>query len=312
MAEKKAVVLVSEGLDSLLTLLILKNQGIEPIALKLITPFFGWKYKKEQEAFKKKLEALGVSEVKVIDITEEFLEVLKKPRYGYGSYANPCIDCKILMLKKAREVLSETGASFIATGEVLGQRPMSQNKASLELIEKRAGVEGLVLRPLSAKLLAPTEVEKKGLVNREALFDIYGRRRVRQIELARKLGLKEIPSPSGGCLLTDPQIGERVLTVIKEKRPLTPLTCEILTFGRHFFEEGLWVVLGRNQEENQRLFELTKDEFVCYSLNFPAPCLVVVEGEPPEEYLKSLLLKYSKKARQALEKGEEVVLEKLN
>ncbi len=306
---KKAVVLVSEGLDSLLTLLILQAQDIELVALRLTTPFFPLK---DESSFRSKLLSLGVKKVKILDITEEFLSVLKAPSYGYGSYANPCIDCKILMLKKAKEVLLEEGASFIATGEVLGQRPMSQNKASLELIEKRANVSGLVLRPLSAKLLAPTEPEKNGLVNREALFDIYGRRRTRQLELAKKLGLKEIPSPSGGCLLTDPQIGERVLTVIKEKKPLTLKTAELLTFGRHFFEEGLWVMLGRNQEENKRLFELVSGEYPCYTLNYPAPYLVVVEGTPPEEYLKSLLLKYSKKARQALEKGEEVVLEKLN
>jgi tRNA U34 2-thiouridine synthase MnmA/TrmU len=312
MREKKAVVLVSEGLDSLLTLLLLKKQGIEVLAVKFITPFFGWQYKKEPEIFKKKLEEFGVKEVKILDITEEFLEVLKAPKYGYGSYANPCIDCKVLMLKKAHQLLKEAKASFIATGEVLGQRPMSQNKASIELIEKKAGVCGLVLRPLSAKLFAPTEAEKKGLVSREELFDIYGRRRVRQFELAKKLGLKEIPSPSGGCLLTDPQIGSRVLGVIKEKRPLTPLTCELLTFGRHFFEEGLWVVLGRNQEENKRLFELVSTEYPCYSLNYPAPSLAVIEGTPPENYLKSLLLKYSKKARTALERGEEVKLERLN
>ncbi len=302
----KAILLFSDGLDSLLAGLMLKKQGIEVIPLKLITPFFGWTYKKHPEKFFEKIKSLGFKEGYLQDITQRFLSVLKKPRYGYGSYANPCIDCKILMLKCAKEFMDKTGADFIATGEVVGQRPMSQNKPALELIEKQAEVSGKVLRPLSAKLLPPTLPEIKGLVNREELLDIKGRKRNLQIELAKNFGIKEIPPVSGGCLLTDPQIGSRVLRVLKENRPLTPVTAEILTLGRHFFEENLWIVLGRHQEENLHLENLASGNYRIFKLNFPSPTAILIQGNPPIDYIKNLLMRYSKKARQALERGEMV------
>jgi len=303
---RKAVLLFSDGLDSMLAGLILRKQGISIIALRLITPFFGWKYKNSPEKFYQKVKELGFEKGILIDITTEFLEVLKSPKYGYGSYANPCIDCKILMLKKAYQVMKEEQADFIATGEVLGQRPMSQNKNSLELIEKRAGVEGKVLRPLSALYLKPTEAEEKGLVDRNKLFAIRGRKRTEQLKLAKDFGIKDIPSPSGGCLLTDPQIGSRVLKVLKEKRPLNPKTCEFLTFGRHIMEEGLWIVLGRNQEENKRLETLAGSEFLKFRLDVPSPTAVVLQGNPPIEFVEELLIKYSKKAREAIKQGRQV------
>ncbi len=307
----KTILLFSNGLDSLLTGIFLKKLNIEVIALRLITPFFGWKYKEKPEEFYEKVRSLEFEEGILMDVTEEFLEVLKKPEYGYGNYANPCVDCKILMLKKAKELMKKLKADFISTGEVVGQRPMSQSKNAIELIEKKAGVKGLVLRPLCAKFLPPTQAELNGLVNREALLAIRGRKRNIQLELAKKWGLKEIPTPSGGCLLNDPQIGTRVLKILKEKRPLNYKTAQFLTLGRHFFEDDWWIVLGRNQEENKKIEKIADKDFLLYTLNVPAPTAVVVQGDPTQDFLKNLLLKYSKKARQKLKQGEEIKCIKL-
>ncbi|MDF2953762.1 MAG: tRNA U34 2-thiouridine synthase MnmA/TrmU [Thermodesulfobacterium sp.] len=303
-----AILLFSEGLDSHLAGLILEEQGIKIVAVKFVTPFFGWKYKENPESFYEKVKALGFDEGLLVDVTEEYIEVLKKPEHGYGDYANPCVDCKIFMLKKAKKLMEELKADFIATGEVLGQRPMSQNKNALELIERKAGVKGILLRPLSAKLLAATEPEKKGIIDREKLFDIFGRKRNAQFELAKKFKLKEIPTPSGGCLLTDPQIGGRVLKVIKERRTLNYETSQLLVIGRHFLEEGLWIVLGRNKEENEKIRRIVQNKYRTYTLNIPAPTAVIVEGNPPEEFIKKLLIKYSKKAKEKISKGEDVFL----
>lgn len=304
----KALLLFSEGLDSTLAGLILKREGIKVIALRFITPFFGWKYKKSPDNFFNKCKTLSFDEALIIDITEEYLEILKRPIYGYGDYANPCLDCKIFFLKKAKFLMKELGADFIATGEVLGQRPMSQNRLALEKIEREAGVEGILLRPLSAKLLKETEPEKKGLINRNHLYSHRGRQRKFQLELAKIFNLKDIPTPAGGCLLTDPVIGCRTLKVLKEKRLLTPLTVELLTFGRHYFGENLWVVLGRNEEENKRLMELAKGTFSLYTLNEPSPVLSLLEGKEDLNFIKNLLIKYSKKTQKKLKLGEQIEL----
>lgn len=307
----RAILLFSEGLDSTLSGLILKREGIEVIAVCLTTPFTGWKYKRNSQAFEEKIKSLGFDRGLVIDVTEEYLEILKTPKHGYGAYANPCIDCKILFLKKAKALMERFSADFIVTGDVLGQRPMSQKKITLELIEKEAGVSGLILRPLSARLLKETEPEKKGLIKREKLFAHRGRSRLFQFELAKEFGLKEIPTPAGGCLLTDPVIGSRVLKALKEKRTLTPLTLELLTLGRHHFEGEIWAVLGRNKEENKKIKEIVGQTYPLYTLNEPSPFLAVIEGNPSEGYVKELLIKYSKRAKKNLEEGGEIELIKL-
>lgn len=307
----KAILLFSEGLDSLLAGLLLKEQNIKVIPVKFITPFFGWKYKKNPEIFYQKLKNYRFEDGVIYDITEEFIEILKHPKYGFGNVANPCIDCKILMLKKAKDLMQEFQADFVATGEVLGQRPMSQNKQALELIEKESGLTGLLLRPLSAKLLSPTIPEKQNLVKRENLLDIRGRQRKIQLELAKKFNLQEIPTPAGGCLLTDPQIGGRVLRILKEKRSFNYKICELTVMGRHFMEEGLWIVLGRDQQENERIKEIAKNLFPLYTLSVSSPLAAVIEGNPSLDYIKTLLLRYSPKAKKILEKGEKVECIKL-
>lgn len=307
----RAILLFSDGLDSLLAGLLLKEQKVEVVPVKFITPFFGWKYKKEPELFYQKIRRYGFEEGMICDITESFIEVLKNPKYGFGEVANPCIDCKILMLKKAKDLLNTLKADFVATGEVLGQRPMSQNKRALEIIEKESGLKGLLLRPLSAKLLSPTLPEKQDMVKREKLLDLRGKQRKPQLELAKKFNLEEIPTPAGGCLLTDLQIGGRVLKVIKEKRRLDLKTCELLVMGKHFMEERLWIVLGRDQRENEKIKEIVQDLFPLYTLSVSSPLASVIEGDPPLDYIKTLLIKYSPKARKLIEQGETVACIKL-
>ncbi len=307
----KALLLFSGGLDSILAGKILKEQGIHITAIKYITPFFGWELKKNPENFYKKIEELGFDEGKIVDITAEYLELLKKPRYGYGSHANPCIDCKIFMINKTFQLLNECKADFIATGEVLGQRPMSQNRNALVLIKKNTESEDLLLRPLSAKLLFPSKPEREGLVDRNKLLSISGRSRHEQLALAEKYEIRDIPSPAGGCLLTDPVIGNRVLEILKNNLPLDNVTAELLTLGRHHIAEGTWIVLGRNYEENKKLFEIASSHYTIYCLSEPSPLGIIISGDNSREKLFELLLKYSKKAKLAAENGKEIKMQKV-
>ncbi len=304
----RAILLFSDGLDSTLAGLLLRQQGIEVIAVRFITPFFGWHIKDNPTRFKTKIKELGFSEGIIRDITEDFLEILKKPKHGYGCLANPCIDCKILMLKLAKEMLPEVSADFLATGEVLGERPMSQNRQALEVIEKESTTKGILLRPLSAKLLPETEVEKRGLVDRNRLLAIKGRKRTEQLRLAKEYGLKEIPTPAGGCLLTDPVIGQRTLEILKKGFPLSADTAKLLVLGRHYIEENLWLVLGRNEEENKKIIAIAKGKFPLFTLNEPAPVLALISGEVEEAKLFEVLVSRSKKAQLALSEGKEVNL----
>jgi len=200
----KALALLSGGLDSSLAVEIISNLGIEVVAVNFVTPFCLCDGKrgcrKKSVLISKRLNI----DLKIFNIAEDFLEVLKKPRYGYGKNLNPCIDCRILMLRKAKEIMNELGASFIITGEVLGQRPMSQNRKAMEIIEKASGLEGLIVRPLCAKLLPASIPEREGWINRDDLLNITGRSRKKQFELVRKFNISDHACPAGGCLLTDP------------------------------------------------------------------------------------------------------------
>jgi tRNA U34 2-thiouridine synthase MnmA/TrmU len=187
---------------------------------------------------------------------QDFLDLLVDPPHGYGSQINICIDCRILMFRKARELGEKIGADFYVTGEVLGQRPFSQRMRAMRLIEREAGLGGKILRPLSAKLLPATDVEKEGAVDRESLYAIKGRRRLPQMELAEELGVYDYPCPSGGCLLTDPQFARRLRDYLKnEGRPVLE-EMVFLRIGRHFRVDGARVIVGRNEGENNRLQSL--------------------------------------------------------
>ncbi|MBC7106165.1 MAG: tRNA 4-thiouridine(8) synthase ThiI, partial [Firmicutes bacterium] len=237
----KALALLSGGLDSMLAAKLIQEQGIEVIGVAFTSPFFG------PEKARRAAEWLGIP-LHVIDITEDLIPILIRPKYGYGRNMNPCIDCHTLMVRKAGELMEELGASFIVTGEVLGERPKSQNAAALRIVARDSGMEGYLLRPLSAKLLPPTVPEEKGWVDRERLMGIQGRSRKPQMALAEKYGLKEYPSPAGGCLLTDPGLSRRLKGLLAEKPVPEPKDLELLKYGRHFKSpEGARIVVARTK-----------------------------------------------------------------
>jgi tRNA U34 2-thiouridine synthase MnmA/TrmU len=257
----KAIVLISGGLDSILAAGVIKGQGVEVIPLNFKIPFCHRSKRSAQEEGAAAVlvrDVLGVDLLSV-DISGDYLELLKKPRYGFGANMNPCIDCKILMLKKARGLMDALGASFLVTGEVLGQRPMSQHRRALEAIEKDSGTAGLLLRPLSAKFMPETLPEKNGWVRRDELLDFSGRGRSRQFELAAKLGIKDFAWPGGGCLLTDPQFAKRLKELMRRGELKLP-DIELLKLGRHFrISDKTKLVVGRNEEENILLEKLAKE-----------------------------------------------------
>ena len=268
----KAVALFSGGLDSILAVKLIQEQGIEVKGVNFKTPFFSL-----DEAFviAKDLDI----NLEIIDITEELLKILKKPKYGFGKNMNPCIDCHALMFKKAGEYMNKIGASFILSGEVLGERPMSQNRNSLNIIERESGFEGRILRPLSALLLAETIPEKEGLVDRNKLLDISGRSRRRQMELATKMGIKNYPSPAGGCKLTESAFSKRLRDLfIQESFSLEEI--ELLKLGRHFrLSKDIKLVVGRNKEENEQLQSFFQDgDFLFKAKNLKGPVSLLKKG----------------------------------
>ncbi|MFA5085916.1 MAG: 7-cyano-7-deazaguanine synthase, partial [Candidatus Omnitrophota bacterium] len=230
---KKAIVLLSGGLDSILAAKLMLEQGVEVLAVNFSAKLCMCGCKKTGEsAAEASAKMLGIT-LKTIDITNDFIEIVKNPRHGHGANVNPCIDCKIYMLKYARKMMADTGASFLVTGEVLGERPMSQRMDALNLIEKSAGVRGLLLRPLTAKNMEPTKPELEGVVDREKLLDIRGRSRKPQMALAKEFGITDYPNPAGGCLLTDPEFAKRVKDAIKHDEFNTG-NLALLSVGRHF------------------------------------------------------------------------------
>lgn len=270
----RALALYSGGLDSTLAIKIIARQGIEVIALHFLTPFSKCEKEHIEKLSKKVKEQLG-AEIKIISLAEEFLEIVKHPQFGYGKNLNPCIDCKILMLKQAKQLMPELGASFIVTGEVLGQRPKSQHKDTLRLIEKQAGLEGLLLRPLSAKLLPVTLAENKGWVKREELFDFNGRARNPQMKLAEKLGIKDYAWPAGGCPLTIPSFCGRIKDLLEHGE----LTCDnvwLLKFGRHFrLSPAFKLVVGKDEKQNLELLKLAKGRDILFEpKELPGPTAI--------------------------------------
>ncbi len=200
----KAIGLLSGGLDSTLAVKIIIEQGIEVIALNFMSPFCACTAKSagcKSEAMKVS-KAFGI-QIKPVFLGEEYLEMIKNPKHGYGRALNPCVDCRIMMFKKAGQFMKESGASFVFTGEVLGQRPMSQRKDTMRIIEKESGLEGLIVRPLCARLLPETIPEKEGIVDRNQLLRIQGRSRKEQIKMAENLQIQDYPCSAGGCLLTE-------------------------------------------------------------------------------------------------------------
>jgi tRNA U34 2-thiouridine synthase MnmA/TrmU len=296
MKKLRAIVLFSGGLDSILAAKILMEQGIEVFPVFFKSYFFG------PEIAQKSAKENGLK-LKVIDFSKEHLKIVKKPNFGYGSSMNPCLDCHILMLKKAKELMKKKKFDFVATGEVLWERPMTQNKKALELVEKESSLSGYLLRPLSAKLLKETILEKKGLIDREKLLDIQGRSRRRQIELAKKFKIKFYPTPSGGCLLTDPEFGKRLKELLKNYPKFDGNDVELLKLGRHFWERKAKIVVGRNHQENLKIKKLAQKKDILIEMkNYPGPTTLIRSygGKISKEILekaKNLTKFYSKKAR---------------
>lgn len=255
---RKTLALLSGGLDSSLAVKMIMDQGILVEAISFISPFHPCGDADSCAAFSA-ASALGVK-LKLISLGEEYFEVVRNPRYGYGKNLNPCIDCRVFMLRKAKEYADEIHADFIITGEVLDQRPKSQHLKALVLIEREAGLEGRLLRPLSARLLPETEVERKGWVKRDLLLDLQGRTRRRQIDLAESLGIKGYPSPAGGCLLTEQVFCSRLKDLLEYTGTLSLRSVSLLKVGRHFRLGRNKIIVGRNREENQRLIALKRPE----------------------------------------------------
>lgn len=258
----KAIILLSGGLDSTIAAELMSREALELFAVNFKTPFCLCDRRSSSlgcgSNARKVADALGI-ELKIINATRDFLEVLKKPEHGYGANMNPCIDCRILFFRKSKELMEEIGASFIITGEVLGQRPMSQFRRQMDLIEKEAGLDGLVVRPLSAKLLPATIPEKMGWLSRERLLDIEGRSRKPQIALAKDLGINDYPCAAGGCLLTDPEFAKKIKDLI-EHDELDMSNIDLLKVGRYFrLSEDAKVIVGRNESENKMLTTLARN-----------------------------------------------------
>ncbi len=252
MMNKKGLILLSGGLDSTLAARVMLEQGIELEAINFSLTFHttaGWA--------KKVAERLGIK-YRSIDITKDYLDILKNPKHGYGKNINPCIDCRIYMLKKAKVLMGEIGASFVVTGEVLGERPMSQHNRAINVIEKESGLKGLIVRPLSAKLLEPSIPEQEGVVDREKLLDIQGRSRKPQMSLADKYKIGDYPAPAGGCLLTDENFTNRLKDLMANDK-FTIENIELLKLGRHFrIGKKLKFIVGRNEAENKTILEMAK------------------------------------------------------
>lgn len=289
----KALVLFSGGLDSMLSALILRERGIKVIPVCFFSYFFNCDKASsaaEEAGFKLKKE----------DFSKEQLKIVKNPRYGRGSGMNPCVDCHLLMLKKAGRIMKEQGCDFVVTGEVLGQRPFSQNKGALELMERKAGLKGMIVRPLSLKLLPKTIPEKKGLIQREWFYDIKGRSRKPQLALAGKFKIKNIPTPAGGCILTDPVFSQRLKKLFELKKSFSGSDVDLIKSGRVFFVGNLLAVVARNEAECKELLKKRKrGDLVLEPGSFPGPTVLVrkIKKSSRDEMIDcgtELLLRYTK------------------
>lgn len=269
---------------------LVRAQGIEVLGLFFDTPFFP-----PQKAIKS-AKAINLP-IKIIDITERHLEVVKNPKYGYGKNMNPCIDCHSLMLRKAGEMLKEEEAEFIITGEVLGERPMSQNRKALFIVASESGFQRLILRPLSAKRLPITIPEEKGWVKRDDLMGFSGRTRKPQMGLAEKFNIKEYPSPAGGCLLTDVVFSRRLQDLVSSQPHFELSEIELLKLGRHFrIGPHTKLIVGRNKGENQLIQSLSKDkDLLLLTVSIPGPTVLASGDLSPEfeELALSITVSYS-------------------
>lgn len=303
----KGLVLLSGGLDSALAVKLIQEQGIEVQAVNFTSPFC--LCGKGGCGATGLAKQLGIS-LRIISLGEEYLELLRKPQHGFGKNMNPCIDCRIFMLKKAKVYAQEIGASFLFTGEVLHQRPMSQNRGALSMIEKESGLEGKILRPLSAKLLPETEAEKKGLIDRDRLLDVRGRSRKRQIQLAQQWNLKGHSCPAGGCLLTYKEFALKVKDLMNHKKDVGTRDINLLKIGRHFRLGENKIIVGRNERENEHLRNTKAVDDYAFEVPHCGSPVTLLQGPKTREAIISaaaLTLRYSDKQRGLVKYGEDVM-----
>ncbi len=292
----KAIALLSGGLDSMLAAKIVKDAGIEVLGLHLFSPFGC------RDEVQKAAKALDIK-LLVKDKGEAYLELVGNPKYGYGKAMNPCIDCRIYMFQMAEVVMEQEGAEFIVTGEVLGQRPMSQQRTSMELIDRKSGIEDRILRPLSAHHFEPTLPEREGWIKREDLFAISGRQRKEQLALVEKYGITEYSAPGGGCLLTETSFAGRLKDFYKHEHHTNSderrVHSELLRFGRHFrISDKTKVIVARDEKENEELesrwTQANAAFFFPVAHNGPSAVLLGDCGEPEKNLVGELIARYSK------------------
>ena len=291
----KAIALFSGGLDSTLAMKLIIDQGIDVLAININTGFGSTKDRREH--MQNMCDQVG-AEFKIIDIQNEYLQdVLFDPKHGYGKHFNPCIDCHAKMFAVAKRIMEAEGASFLISGEVMGQRPMSQNKDALQTVLNESNCDGLLLRPMSAKKLAPTIAELNGWVDREKLEGITGRSRERQLELAREIGLEDFESPGGGCLLTDDNFGKKMFDFIKYDT-FEVKDIPVMKYGRHFrLKDGAKFVVGRNKEENEHLQSIDNDKYYhLKTVGIPGPHGLLSKNATQEEkeFAAKAMLTYTK------------------
>jgi tRNA-specific 2-thiouridylase len=297
--QRKAIALFSGGLDSTLAIRLMQVQGVHVEAIHFTSPFFGvspdsdcGKYDARRAA-----EMIGVP-LTIQNLGEEYLEMLRNPVHGYGKAINPCIDCHAYFLRKAKEFMLSTGADFVITGEVLGQRPKSQRRDALAIVERDGELQGLLLRPLSAQLLPLTIPEKEGWVDREQLPSIRGRSRKIQMQLAIELGVKEYPNPAGGCLLTELSYASKVRDIFDHSEKLKARDFRLLRLGRHFrLDTETRLVIGRDDRENSLLFESVKEGETAFRWDEGGSPLGLLVGEASIDKLQTaarILLRYTR------------------
>jgi len=297
MVSRKAVALISGGLDSVLAAKIIMEQGFDVVGLYFTSPF-SKSYGNEKETHAARVsKAIGI-DLRVIDMGQDYIDLVRKPVHGYGKNINPCIDCKIFMLWRAKAVMQELYSPFVVTGEVLGQRPMSQRRDTFHVIERDADMCGMILRPLSATLLPPTKAEQDGLIRRETLLGISGRSRTVQMQLAERYGIRGYSTPAGGCLLTDKNFSEKLRDLFSERQVVASDDVRLLTMGRHFrFDGGNKIVLGRDNKENSMLIDLAPRGYHLFvPQGFPGP-VALLSGTPTQDIkhtIGRLIITYSK------------------
>ncbi|MBA4348724.1 MAG: hypothetical protein C0415_01865 [Thermodesulfovibrio sp.] len=290
----KALALYSGGLDSILAILVILKQGIKVTAVQFITDF-GCKI--SQKSLCAELPKKFGFEVREYYLGDKFLDIVINPKFGHGKNMNPCMDCKILMLKEAKKLMEEEGADFIITGEVLWQRPMSQRRDTFPKIDKETGLEGYILRPLSAKLLKPTIPEQTGIVDRERLYGFSGRTRKPQMALAKEFGLTEYAQPAGGCLLTDPIYSSRLKELLSQNQSPYLKDIKLLRLGRHFrISQDCKIIVGRDEKENDAIQSLADDKDYLLTVEEYGSPITMMQGSASDDVLQlaaSICARYS-------------------